>query len=69
MGHQLADSNPNITDLSDQNRPTKIGEMFASLYDDEYTNAFEEIDVDYSSNKETCGTLLDLLMVVFFCSL
>ena len=61
MGHQLSDKNPNIADLSDQHRPTKLGEMFSGLYDDEYTDAFEEINT--GNDKQTCQKLLDLLMV------
>lgn len=60
MGHKLSDKNPNIADLSDQNRPTKLGEMFSALYDDEYTDAFEEIGT--GNDKYTCKRLLDLLM-------
>ena len=63
MGLQLADSNPNIADLSDATRPTKLAEMFDNLYDDEYTDAFEELDVEYNNNRETCEVLLQLLLV------
>ncbi|WAQ97921.1 hypothetical protein MAR_022294, partial [Mya arenaria] len=34
---KLRDNNPNITDLSDQNRPTKIAEKMSELYDNEWT--------------------------------
>ena len=61
MGHKLSDKNPNIADLSDQSRPTKLGEMFSTLYDDQYTDAFEEICT--GNDRETCKKLLDLLMV------
>ena len=40
MSSQLADNNPNIIDLSDQNRPTRLVEQFSELYDNEWTNAY-----------------------------
>ena len=43
MGAELRAGNPNIADLSDPNRPTKIAEAFKELYDNEWTNAFEEM--------------------------
>ncbi|XP_053400030.1 uncharacterized protein LOC123557685 [Mercenaria mercenaria] len=33
--------NPEITDLSDENRPTNLGQNFKQLYEDEWTDAFE----------------------------
>ncbi|KAK3099943.1 hypothetical protein FSP39_012232 [Pinctada imbricata] len=40
---QLIDGNPNISDLSDTNRPIKIGEKLSELYDNQWTDAFEEL--------------------------
>lgn len=40
---QLTSGNPNIADLSDRNRPTKIGEMFGQLYDNEWSDAFDSL--------------------------
>ena len=40
MSSQLADNNPNIIDLSNQNRPTRLVEQFTELYDNEWTNAY-----------------------------
>ncbi|KAK3607025.1 hypothetical protein CHS0354_020455 [Potamilus streckersoni] len=40
----LRDNNPNITDLSDRNRPTLLAERFSELYSNEYTDAFEELE-------------------------
>jgi hypothetical protein len=34
---------PDIAYLSDPNRPTKIAERFSELYDNEWTEAFEEL--------------------------
>ncbi|XP_053394462.1 uncharacterized protein LOC128555630 isoform X2 [Mercenaria mercenaria] len=44
---KMRQNNPDIADLSDTNRPTKIAERFSELYDNEWTEAFEEI-----SNKK-----------------
>ena len=62
---KLADSNPNIADLSDMNRPTLLVEKFTALYDDEWTNAFDALQQNpvYGSETEIIGQLLQLLMV------
>ena len=39
-GAKMSHENPDIADLSDPCRPTKIAEMFSLLYDDEWTDAF-----------------------------
>lgn len=36
-------NNPDIADLSDANRPTKIAEKFSELYDNEWTEAFDDL--------------------------
>ncbi|XP_052280056.1 uncharacterized protein LOC127877832 [Dreissena polymorpha] len=41
LGAKLQDNNPNIADLSDPNRPTKLAEQFSGLYDDDWTNSYE----------------------------
>ncbi|WAQ99592.1 hypothetical protein MAR_023965, partial [Mya arenaria] len=38
---QVTDSNPNIADLSDQNRPTKLAERYSELYDNQWTECYE----------------------------
>lgn len=40
-GDQLTKDNPAITDLSDTNRPMKIGEKYGELYDNEWTDSME----------------------------
>ena len=62
---KLADSNPNIADLSDMNRPTLLVEKFTALYDDEWTNAFDALQQNpvYGSETEIIKQLLQLLMV------
>ena len=61
---RLRDNNPNLTDLSDPYRPSKIGEMFSELYDNEWTNAYDEL----SQSKHEVETIeqLNTLVMVFF---
>ncbi|XP_060601813.1 uncharacterized protein LOC132755035 isoform X2 [Ruditapes philippinarum] len=42
-GDKLTDNNPVITDLSDNNRPTKLGEFYSELYDNEWTDAYDAL--------------------------
>lgn len=37
-GVQMTENNPNVTDLSDINRPINLGEDFSEIYDNEYTD-------------------------------
>ncbi|XP_053399151.1 trichohyalin-like isoform X5 [Mercenaria mercenaria] len=57
----LRDNNPNITDLSDQNRPTKIAERLSELYDNQWTDAFDALEGSMSE-RQIIQTLLDTLM-------
>ncbi|KAH3830303.1 hypothetical protein DPMN_103543, partial [Dreissena polymorpha] len=41
---KIRDNNPNIADLSDVNRPTKIAEKMSELYDNEWTDAFDSLE-------------------------
>ena len=61
MGQKLTDANPNIADLSDWNRPTKLAERFIDLYDNQWTDAFEEID--NGDENQTIAKLLNILYV------
>ncbi|KAL4228438.1 Mitochondria-eating protein [Mactra antiquata] len=68
VGDQLYKNNPDITDLSDQNRPTKLGEMYGELYDNQWTDAYEALTEAGHSENETLETLKLTLMNVFsFC--
>ncbi|XP_052077696.1 uncharacterized protein LOC127715633 isoform X2 [Mytilus californianus] len=42
-GQRLTDGNPAITDLGNPNRPAKVGERWASLYTDEWTDVYEDL--------------------------
>ncbi|CAG2186447.1 unnamed protein product [Mytilus edulis] len=61
----LHDNNPNITDLSDINRPSKIAERFSNLYDDLWTDACEELTKFYRQehhSERIC--ILDLATIL-----
>ena len=62
-GDKLTAGNPNITDLSDGFRPTKLGEMYMQLYDDEWTEAFDGLEVQGQCDIEAIGILEKVLMV------
>uniref|UniRef100_K1PU25 Mitochondria-eating protein C-terminal domain-containing protein n=1 Tax=Magallana gigas TaxID=29159 RepID=K1PU25_MAGGI len=50
--HRLRDQNPGITDLSDPNRPLKLAEKVSELYDNEWTNAMENLEnLDIQEDK------------------
>lgn len=61
-GDQLRKDNPNVTDLSDPDRPTKLAEKYTELYDNEWTDAFEELQNRHRVNEENViSCLLDIL--------
>ncbi|KAH3806496.1 hypothetical protein DPMN_134816 [Dreissena polymorpha] len=65
MSVKLRDNNPNIADLSDLFRPTKLAEMFSELYDNQWTNAFTVLQ-DQLSEKSAVEFLLDVFLVRSF---
>ena len=61
---QMSAGNPNIADLSDKNRPTKIGEHFAELYDNEWSDAFESLSDLYKDQEDKAiQQLIDVVLV------
>ena len=53
-----------MADLSDKNRPTKIGEKFGELYDEEWSDAFDAFNTQLKYAEEKClQVLLRILMV------
>ena len=55
-------------DLNDKNRPTKLSERYTLLYDDKWTNAFEELQEIFQQTSERAdekaiSCLLEILMV------
>lgn len=61
-GSRLKDGNPIIADLSDDNRPLKIAERFSEIYDNEWTDVFDDLITD-KSERESIHILLDILQV------
>lgn len=61
---KLTDGNPNFANLSDKNRPTKIGEKFGQMYDDEWSEAFDEIKrTSKKEDAEVYEILLNIVLV------
>jgi len=59
---QNRNNKSDILDLSDQNRPTKIAEKMSDLYDNAWTNAYEELE-DNMEEKEIIQMLLHIFKV------
>lgn len=62
-GAKLTHGNAAITDLSDTDRPTKLAEKFSELYDNAWTDAFEELDNTFHNEEETIKILLRIFQV------
>ncbi|XP_053400602.1 interaptin-like [Mercenaria mercenaria] len=60
-GDSLADNNPNITDLSERIRPTKLAERCAELYDNQWTDAFDILDKHFDTEENVIEALLWIL--------
>lgn len=59
----VKENNANIVDLSDPTRPTKLADKASELYDNQWTDAFEELtQKDGYNNTEAIRLLLDILM-------
>ncbi|XP_062621108.1 uncharacterized protein LOC134282719 [Saccostrea cucullata] len=68
VSKQLKDGNPNIADLSDKNRPTKLGEKFEQLYDNEWSDAFEILKSTLKDEDKVVQILVDITQKVHeFC--
>ncbi|XP_048774733.2 uncharacterized protein LOC125679511 isoform X2 [Ostrea edulis] len=59
---QLIEGNPNIADLSDPNRPTKLSEKFNNVYDNEWSDAFEELQDNDKSEDEIVKLLMHIII-------
>lgn len=62
---QVMANNPTITDLSDPNRPEKLGEQMSLLYDDQWTDATESLADLKLDDDAVVRTLLDVLIAVY----
>ncbi|KAK3607092.1 hypothetical protein CHS0354_026300 [Potamilus streckersoni] len=49
---QLTEGNPNIADLSDQNRPDKLAEQFSELYDNQWTDCYQVLTDNLGKTEE-----------------
>ncbi|XP_053399564.1 uncharacterized protein LOC128557054 [Mercenaria mercenaria] len=56
-GRKMVEGNPDIAVLSDPFRPTQLAEQFREIYDEEWTHAFEELDM--VSHDE--GKIIDVI--------
>lgn len=65
----MTTNNPDIADLSNDNRPTKLAEKFSQLYDDAWTDSLEELTEVEATLDETVAIrfLLRIVMVLFLC--
>ncbi|XP_060565712.1 uncharacterized protein LOC132724767 [Ruditapes philippinarum] len=61
MSSRLRDGNPNIADLNDLNRPTKVGEHFSELYDNQWTDAYDAIK-NFFENTLTELEIIQILL-------
>lgn len=50
-GERLRFNNPAIADLSDENRPNKLAEKFSELYDNEWTEFYENMEGTGTEDK------------------
>uniref|UniRef100_K1PUQ4 Uncharacterized protein n=1 Tax=Magallana gigas TaxID=29159 RepID=K1PUQ4_MAGGI len=68
---KLTAGNAHIQDLSDMNRPQKLGEKLSELYDNEWTDAFEDLrDTENLDEKSIVQKLLEIFKTcVSFCQL
>ncbi|CAG2189921.1 unnamed protein product [Mytilus edulis] len=67
MGSKLRDNNPAIADLNDQNRPMKLAEQFTELYENEWTDAFtdlQDLDKEGSDEKITDIESIQILLKI-----
>ncbi|KAK3594518.1 hypothetical protein CHS0354_030864 [Potamilus streckersoni] len=63
---RLTNENPYNTDLSNQNRPNKLSERYSELYDNHWTDAFQNLqDKHHLSETNAIEFLLDVLFVSF----
>ncbi|XP_052791691.1 uncharacterized protein LOC128225831 isoform X2 [Mya arenaria] len=68
MSVKLRDNNPNIADLNDPYRPTKLAEMFSELYDNEWTALYTVLEDLKLKDRHIINFCLDVFMLSFtFC--
>ncbi|XP_060572342.1 uncharacterized protein LOC132730436 [Ruditapes philippinarum] len=61
--------NTQVDALSDDKRPTKVAERYLDLYDNEWADAYEEIEKDVKTRKGRTQELLHILKKIMeFCA-
>ncbi|XP_052279467.1 uncharacterized protein LOC127877546 isoform X3 [Dreissena polymorpha] len=61
----LMDNNPDIADLSDQNRATNLDEQFGEIYCNEWTVAFDSLTERFKkTDRESIALLLKILKTI-----
>lgn len=60
-GDKMAADNPDLTDLSDPYRPTKLVELFKQVYDDDWSHAFEDLERTRLPERKIIGILEKIL--------
>ncbi|XP_061164346.1 cingulin-like [Saccostrea echinata] len=61
----MRSKNPNVTDLSDPNRPLKIAEKYSELYDNQWTNAIENLECIGVEEEKGIKILLDIITTIY----
>ncbi|KAL4230974.1 hypothetical protein ACF0H5_011347 [Mactra antiquata] len=64
IGEKLTDNIPDIAELSDENRPTKIAERYSELFDNEWTDAYEAVEEIIKDENATISCLLRTLKFI-----
>ncbi|KAL3878472.1 hypothetical protein ACJMK2_030817 [Sinanodonta woodiana] len=67
LARQVRDNNPNTVELSDPNRPTKLSGQFSKLYDNEWTDAFDELKklLSNKEEKQIISYLRDFVLEIY----
>ncbi|KAH3834024.1 early endosome antigen 1-like isoform X6 [Dreissena polymorpha] len=58
-------SRPDIQDLSDSNRPSKLAERLFELYDNEWTNCYETVRKQFSTEQSAVQMLLRTCVKIY----
>ncbi|KAK3607103.1 hypothetical protein CHS0354_026310 [Potamilus streckersoni] len=63
---QLTQGNPIIADLSDQNRPDKLTEQFSELYDNQWTDCYQDlVNILKRTEEESINILLQIVQASY----
>ena len=64
MAVGVREGNPNIVNLNDPYRSTKVAELYSELYDNEWTTAYDRIEKDKPDQRYIIDILLNILNVI-----